>query len=143
MSEGLIFPYITDPHYEDDGIDRPLLPITLTHRQNEIQTLALVDSAADVNVLPYQAGIDLGGIWEEEQELLGLTGITEDLESRSLLLDITVGILPSIRMGFAWISADTVPVILGQVSFFTHFKVCFFRASRQFEIELKPDSISL
>ncbi len=143
MSEELVFPYITNPHYEDDGIDRPLLPITLSHRQNEIRTLALVDSGADVNVLPYQVGIELGGIWEEERELPGLTGVTEDLESRTLLLDITVGILPSIRMGFAWISADTVPVILGQVSFFTHFKVCFFRASRQFEIVREPDRISL
>lgn len=54
MSEALVFPYTTNPHYEDDGIDRPLLPITLSRRQNEIQTLGLVDSGADVNVLPYQ-----------------------------------------------------------------------------------------
>jgi len=141
MSEKLVFPYITNPHYEDDGIDRPHLPITLSHSKNEIQTLALLDSGADVNVAPYHVGIELGGIWEEEQELLGLTGVTENLESRTLMLDIIVGTLPSIRMGFAWISADSAPVILGQVSFFTHSKVCFYRASRQFEIELESDRI--
>jgi len=143
MTEELVFPYITDPHHADDGTDRPLLPITLSNRQYEIQTLALVDSGADVNVLPYQLGIELGGIWNEEQEMLGLSGVTEELESRTLMLEIIIGTLPSIRMGFAWISADSVPVILGQVSFFTHFKVCFFRASRQFEIVREPDRISL
>ncbi len=94
MSEELVFPYIRNPYYDDDGIDRPLLPVTLRHNQSEIQTLTLVDSGADVNVLPYQVGIELGGIWKEERELLGLTGITEDLESRTMMLDIIVGTLP-------------------------------------------------
>jgi hypothetical protein len=39
-----------------------------------------------------------------------------------------------VRLAFAWASVDTVPVILGQVSFFLEFDVCFFRARRAFEI---------
>jgi hypothetical protein len=39
-------------------------------------------------------------------------------------------------MGFAWANIDTVPLLLGQMTFFHEFDVYFFRRRGLFQIEL-------
>ena len=61
----------------------------------------------------------------------GIGGITEKI----LLLDGTVGTVPTVQLAFAWLKADTVPVILGQTNSFMVFDVFFYRAQSHFEIQ--------
>lgn len=94
----------------------------------------MVDSGADMNVMPYDVGIQLGGIWEEQQEIVGLSGIAGQVESRAIVVALAIGNWPIINMGFAWTREADVPVILGQISFFSHVNICFMRSSQQFEL---------
>ncbi|MCY4465436.1 MAG: hypothetical protein OXE46_07865 [Chloroflexi bacterium] len=136
MADRLVFPYVINRQYAPDERTRPFLPVSLRNRHHEVQSLALVDSGADLNVLPYDVGIKLGGIWDEQEQIVGLSGIAGQVESRGFLVEVTVGNWPIIKMGFAWTNEADVPIILGQVSFFSHFNICFMRSRQQFELEL-------
>ena len=100
-----------------------------------MQSLALVDSGADMNVMPYDIGIELGGIWDEQREIVGLSGIAGQVESRAIVVDLAIENWPIFKMGFAWTREANVPVVLGQISFFSHVNICFMRSSQQFELE--------
>ncbi|MEB3308782.1 MAG: hypothetical protein VKJ02_00955 [Snowella sp.] len=44
----------------------PYLPLTLTNGKQSIEVMALLDTGASVNVLPYEIGLQLGAIWESQ-----------------------------------------------------------------------------
>lgn len=136
MADGLIVPYITNPRFADDDIARPFVPVILRLGGNEIQELAMIDSGADVSVLPYRVGVNLGALWEDQDEVLVVAGLTEDLESRDITLNLTIGTLPRIMVPFAWTARDDLPVILGQSGFFSQFDICFFRSRGEIALRL-------
>jgi hypothetical protein len=115
----------------------PYLPLFLTSQGRTISALALVDTGSTVNVLPYDAGLQLGALWEQQTTSLRLTGNLAGQEGRVLLVTGTVGKFPSVRLAFAWTKANTIPIILGQINFLLEFDVCFFRARSLFEIKPK------
>lgn len=135
MTDRLVFPYIINREYALDGRARPFLPVFLSNGRQNVQSLALVDSGADMNVMPYDIGIELGGIWDEQREIVGLSGIAGQVESRAMVVDLAIENWPIIKMGFAWTREADVPVVLGQISFFSHVNICFMRSSQQFELE--------
>lgn len=135
MADRLVFPYVVNRQYVRDERARPFLPIALSNQERRVQTLALVDSGADLNVLPYEVGVKLGGIWDAQPRMFGVSGVVGQLASRGLVVDVAIGNWPVVNMGFAWTRETDVPVILGQISFFSHFNVCFLRSSQQFELE--------
>ena len=48
-----------------------------------------------------------------------------------------VGNLLAVRLSFAWVSSDNVPLLLGQFDFFMKFDVCFYRSQNEFEVKPK------
>ena len=52
----------------------PYLPLTLINR-NRLEVTALLDTGASVNVLPYEIGVQLGAVWEEQPVPIQLRGI--------------------------------------------------------------------
>ena len=114
----------------------PYLPITLTSPSNSITLEGLLDSGSTVNVLPYNVGQELGAIWENQTSILQLAGNLASVRARGLLLNATVGDLPSVYLAFAWAETSDVPLILGHTNFFMAFDVCFYRTDRAFEISL-------
>ena len=55
-------------------------------------------------------------------------------------LTASVGGFPPVSLVFAWTQVVSVPLILGQLSFFLEFDVCFFRKRAVFEIARKGGS---
>ncbi len=49
---------------------RPYLPITLTYQGQSVTISGLLDTGSMVNVLPYQVGVELGAVWEQQKTLL-------------------------------------------------------------------------
>ena len=94
----------------------------------------LVDSGADVSVMPYRLGLELAADWEAQTTVVRLSGNLADHEARGLIVSATVSDLSPVRLAFAWTQAENVPLILGQVNFFMAFNVCFFRSDGVFEI---------
>jgi len=115
----------------------PLLPLTLIGSQR-IPALALVDSGAAINVLPYTLGEQLGFDWATQSRSVALSGNLARVEARVIVLSAVVGVAAPVRLAFAWAQTDAVSVILGQVNFFLEFDVCFFRSRALFEIRPKP-----
>ena len=123
---------MTDP----DGLIalRPILPIRLNANNRVLDAVGLIDSGADVNVLPHGAGLALGFAWESQKPLSRLSGNLGRYESRGVAITVQVASFAPVRLVFAWTQTQDAPLILGQVNFFTEFEVCFFQAKGTFEV---------
>jgi hypothetical protein len=117
-----------------DDAALPTIPIILSRTDRSIFVNALLDSGATVNVLPYEMGIQLGAIWEEQTIRLPLAGNLAKVEARGLFLNVRVGNLDAVRLAFAWTNSSQVPLILGQTNFFQEFDVCFQRSRCTIEL---------
>lgn len=115
----------------------PYLPLTLAYEGVSTAASGLLDTGAAINVLPYSLGLALDGEWDEQAAVLQLGGNLAGYPARPLILSVTVGEFPSVRLAFAWTKAEKVPVILGQTNFFMEFDVCFYRSQRAFEVQPK------
>ncbi|GFE71743.1 hypothetical protein CFPU101_43530 [Chroococcus sp. FPU101] len=80
----------------------PYLPITLTNRNKSVEVMALLDTGANVNVLPYEVGVQLGANWEEQTISIELSGNLASHEARGLVLSGTVAPFSPILLAFAW-----------------------------------------
>jgi hypothetical protein len=112
----------------------PYLPITLSFKGTSVEALALLDTGASVNVLPYELGLQLGAIWEEQTVPIQLGGNLAQAEARGLVISATVTEFPSTLLAFAWTKNREAPLILGHMNFFAEYDVCFYRADLTFEL---------
>jgi xanthosine utilization system XapX-like protein len=120
------------PFSDDDEL--PRIPITLSYAGFSISAHALLDTRSTVNLLPYDIGLQLGVVWEEQTVRLPLAGNLAKVEARGLFLHVQIGNLEQVRLAFAWAQVSQVPLILGQTNFFREFDVCFQRSRRIIEI---------
>ena len=137
MSNSIQFPYSQQDAATGTASLLPYLPIKLSYQNKEVDTEGLLDTGSTVNVLPYDLGVQLGGIWDNQQTSIQLTGNLANFEARAILLTGHVGNLSPVHLAFAWTKADNVPLILGQINFFMEFDICFYRARELFEIRPK------
>ena len=112
----------------------PLLPLTLQANSLQQEVIALVDTGASVNVLPYEVGIALGFRWEDQVVPVELGGNLGAAEARAIALVASIGEFAPTRLVFAWSRQAGFRPILGQMNFFLEFDTCFFRAEGTFEI---------
>jgi hypothetical protein len=132
--------HAADPALGEAGL-QPYLPITLSYQEQAVTVRGLLDTGAMVNVLPYQVGVDLGAVWDQQTTRLRLTGNLAQFEARGVLVSAVVGQFAPIQLAFAWTRATNVPVLLGQVNFFMEFDVCFYRSQLAFEVRPKEASV--
>lgn len=120
------------PFSDDEAL--PKIPIALSYASLSISANALLDTGSTVNLLPYDIGLQLGVVWEEQTVRLPLAGNLAKVEARGLFLHVQIGNLEQVRLAFAWAQVSEVPLILGQTNFFREFDVCFQRARRTIKI---------
>lgn len=130
------FPYTITAPTQNEFDSLPRLPLTLQLDRHRVEAIGLVDSGATVNVLPYDTGLQLGGLWEDQKATIKLAGNLGGLAAQPIFVLATIGDLAPIRLVFAWSRSNSVSLILGQMNFFMEFEVCFFRKQREFEIKL-------
>ena len=112
----------------------PYVPITLGYGDIYLESMGLLDTGATINVLPYNLGLQLGAIWQNQTVSIPLTGNLQPIEARGLVVSGVIDNFPSVRLAFAWAESNDVPFILGQVNFFREFNVCFYGSKLAFEI---------
>jgi hypothetical protein len=121
-------------------VDRmPYLPLTLSLSNRSVNAEGLLDTGASVNVLPYQLGLQLGLIWENENLAVILARNLARFEARAVVVNAQVSSFPIVSLAFAWTQTPDVPLILGQANFFFEFNVCFLRSRSEFEVCPKID----
>ena len=142
MTKTLEIPYSLVKNVRGEVALRPMLPLMLGHADQTIQVGGLLDSGADVNVLPYQLGVELGLSWEAETTRVYLSGNLAQHEARGAILTAVIEDFPPVRLAFAWTQAEHVPLILGQINFFMEFDVCFHRTRQVFTVKAaRSDSL--
>src|SRR5437870_5263936 len=90
-----------------NGILMPYVPIKLINKGLSVEKMALVDSGATINVLPYQLGIDLGFDWDNKKANIPLGGI---LAHHLAIGVVLIGVINSsdlVPLAFAWSNTDT------------------------------------
>jgi hypothetical protein len=112
----------------------PILPLTLTHGNQEVAVSGLLDTGAAVNVLPFSVGLQLGFTWEHQGTPVVLTGNLARVPARGIVILATVAHFPPVRLAFAWSQSDDIRLLLGQANFFIEYDVCFFRTRARFEV---------
>lgn len=140
MPETQRFPYVEIDPSLGVASALPYAPLTLQLDGKVASVSALVDSGAALSVLPYDVGVQLGAVWEQQTTSVQLTGNLADSDARAILVTATIGQFAPVRLAFAWTRNNQVAVVLGQVNFFMEFDVCFFRSQSSFEI--KPEGSS-
>ena len=112
----------------------PYLPLILINGKRSIEVIALLDTGASINVLPYEIGLQLGAVWKNQTVQIPLSGNLAHNESRGLVLTGTVTYFSSVLLAFAWTQSTDVPVILDHMNFFAEFNVCFYRHELAFKV---------
>ncbi|WP_349775318.1 retroviral-like aspartic protease [Geitlerinema calcuttense] len=115
----------------------PLLPLSLTYREVTVEASGLLDTGASVNVLPYNLGIQLAAVWEEQTTAVTLAGNLATVEARGLLVSAVIDNFNPVRLVFAWSASNDAPLLLGRMNFFLEFEVCFYRSQLAFEVRPK------
>jgi hypothetical protein len=138
MLKGQRFPFIEKTDSFGEISTMPYLPLTLTNGNKSLEVMALLDTGASVNVLPYQIGLELGAVWEKQTLELTLSGNLGNNQARGLVLSGTIANFTPILLAFAWTQSPNAPVILGHLNFFAEFNVCFYRHELAFEVCPKP-----
>ncbi len=123
---------VSDPSQNEyDSLPRLTFSLRCNNRQAEV--VGLVDSGATVSVLPYEAGVRLGQIWDYRKANIRLSGNLGNFPAMPVVTVAKIGDFEPVRLVFAWVKTD-VPLILGQTNFFMEFDVCFYRSKSEFEI---------
>ncbi len=112
----------------------PYLPLLLTLGNCSVEVMALLDTGASVNVLPYGVGVQLGAVWENQTVSIPLSGNLARREARGLVITGAVAQFSPVLLAFAWTQSKHAPVILGHMNFFAEFNVCFYRHELAFEV---------
>ena len=76
------------PFSDDEAL--PTIPIAVSHAGFSVSANALLDTGSTVNLLPYDIGLQLGAIWEEQTVRLPLAGNLARVEARGLFVHIQI-----------------------------------------------------
>nr|WP_309695644.1 hypothetical protein [Armatimonas sp.] len=121
-AEPVAFPFVdANPNLPGSSLI-PILPLTLSHQGQHFSVTGMLDTGASINVLPYNLGLELGLIWEDQHHPITLAGNLAQIPARGVVITATVASFPPVRL------------LLGQVNFFQEFNVCFFRSQALFEV---------
>lgn len=131
------FRYSTTSTTQNEFDSLPRLPLLLRRGSQTVETAGLVDSGATVSVLPYELGLELGGIWDERSAIIQLAGNLSNQPAMPFSATVEIGDFAPTQLVFAWVRSLNVPLILGQTNFFLEFDVCFYRSRSEFEVNPK------
>jgi hypothetical protein len=128
------FPYVEADPMLGPASELPYAPITLHLGDRSAHVSGLIDSGSTLNVLPFDVGIQLGAVWDEQSVPVRLGGNIVETEARGLVLFGQLEGFSPVRLAFAWSRSNRIPVILGQTNFFLEFDVRLCRSQMFFEI---------
>ena len=112
----------------------PMLPVQLQVKTEIINDVALLDSGAEISVLPYDIGLRLGLDWNSSPMGSGLAGRIRPENSRLVLVDLIVEPFKPFLNVFLWVNTNEVRLIVGQANFLAHFDVLLSARKQEFTL---------
>ena len=125
----MTFKYKKISRHDDVGDTyNPSVPVTLIHGNSSVDVIALLDSGADISVIPKGVAEILGMSLSCEKEIVIGIGGTAEAASSSMVVVIAKGhekysIRSSVKIIFD--NGDTFQPILGREDFFENFHITF------------------
>ncbi|MCP4405579.1 MAG: hypothetical protein GY801_50785 [bacterium] len=97
---------------------------------------ALVDSGSSMNILPYDLGLALGLVWEEQNFPVDVGGVLPDTEAYGVLVRGKIEGFEAFVLACGWVSKPSrkIRTILGQSNFFQLFRVNFDARAEVFDL---------
>ena len=115
--------------YRPNPLNRPRVLVALKGPALLIPFVMLVDSGADVSVVPWGLGRRLGFHEAEGEATLSIRGIGGNVEARRRSLDVSFGTSGALEIPVLWAALETPP-ILGRKGIFDRFRVEFDECSQ-------------
>ena len=121
------------------NIYRPYIGIWLSNPRTEKKTpliRGLIDSGADICTAPKELALWLGITFDEQDDLAHI--VTADGSISNAVKKVVIISLEKDRYECPFLFVEGIPpdqpILLGQEGFFDHFKICFDRQQKAFEI---------
>ena len=125
----ITFKYKAEKSRQGETIYRPIADVILATPKGKVEVSMYIDSGADLSIIPYSVGLLLG--FERSQgtirEIKGIAGETIPYIVREANFNLGDYKFKG-RVGWALIEA--VPLLLGRLDVFCHFKVIFDETER-------------
>ncbi|MEH1847111.1 MAG: hypothetical protein V7L25_19535 [Nostoc sp.] len=67
--------------------------------------------------MPYQIGLQLGGIWDERKAIIQLAGNLSNQPAIPFFARAEISNFPPVQLVFAWVRSLNALLILGQTNF--------------------------
>ncbi len=99
----MLFKYSTTNATQNEFDSLPRIPLILKRDNQQVEAIGLVDSGATVNVLSYQFGLELGGIWDDRKAIIQLGGNLGSQTAMPFSAIAHVGDYSPIELVFAWV----------------------------------------
>jgi hypothetical protein len=131
------FQYSTTNPTQNEFDSLPRLPLFLNREDRRVEAVGLVDSGATANVLPYEIGLELGGVWDDRRAIIQLAGNLSNQPAMPFAAIAQIGEFPPVELLFAWVKRPNTLLILVQTNFFLEFDVCLYRSKMEFEVKPK------
>lgn len=125
------FPYIAIPN---DDVARPMLPVTLFGPDSTVDDLFLVDSGADITLIPAHLARELGIPFKKGRIDSFQVADGTFVQARMIELEI-LACGRRFQLPAACLETDRVSPLLGQQGFFDGFEITFRRFDGVFEVE--------
>jgi len=123
---------VTFPYRKFSGVMRPVADVAVEANGEKIETGMLIDSGADVTMIPLALGRALG-FQEDADEIKNLRGISGyGVPFITLEVQMTIG-EQSFPAKIAWSLTEDAPLLLGRADVFDKFRITFDEAEGKVE----------
>ena len=116
-----------------ESLSMPYVRVRLRFGAAAVDAWALVDTGAEVNVMPHSVGVRLGLNWSDFSvgPVLGGNAFGE---TRVVDIDLSIGSVSRVPLTFCWANHDRVKLLLGHQNFFEEFNAFFDTKNRELSI---------
>jgi hypothetical protein len=118
------FPFVEFSHPVFGTVLRPVANVLLSHEAYALSVEMLVDSGADLSMIPKTIGDQLGFILERGEMVYTVGGIGGGIPVVYRSVFLTVG-ETSLPIRIAWGLSDEIPSVLGRLDVFDYFDIEF------------------
>jgi hypothetical protein len=103
---------------------RPIATVRLTGPKNSLTAEFLIDSGADITIIPREVGRFLGFKVKEDERIINFGGIGGQIPCAERMVGMTIGEV-KFNCRVAWAFTEDVPLLLGRVEVFDRFEINF------------------
>jgi hypothetical protein len=126
--------YVSFPYQQiKEDLWMPYAWVRLSFGRSYWDDWALIDSGAEVNVIPYKVGIGLGLSWDDWENGPTVGGSAAG-QTKTVELTVNIGTFAQVPLTFCWFNHDKVKILFGQQNFFENFAVYFDWKRQEFKL---------